>query len=553
MRRWLLILALVSCKGQSDTDTDPDGDADTDADSDTDVGESDVDTDTDADSDTDTDADSDSDTDADTDTDADSDSDTDADTDTDADSDTDADTDADTDTDITPPQVEITIDANTLKIIGAEPHDAAGAGLILEDLNGDGVVDVIVGSPDATDRSHSKIHVVYGPITADVDLATVTTRLEGDATRCIGLRMAIGHLDDDADWDLVTNDNCWQGTTTYDIGRVFTYSGLPTGPTSSDTFVAEITPPANRRISFLLQTGNLLGDAKDDLVLQSSRNASNTGNRGDLWVLESPIATQQLTLPGHVYGSEDPLAPNNLWAEQFVVDRTDADGNGYADLVVTGQYVDPVANGMYDAYGAVLSYTGPFDTTPGVHLDRADGGVTGVSRCAQLGRTLRMADIDGDGDNELLVTSPGAGTADATGLPCTGFTNEGHGYVLDSPLGAVGTVDDTVRFQGENGLVYMAPLGDFNGDGHQDIVVADLLAGPFGQFFTTYLFMGPFSGVLEPADAEYRIVASVPFNLWGGQGGDVTGDGYSDLLINTPNYPDATDGRGAVFIVEGRP
>jgi hypothetical protein len=144
------------------------------------------DADADADTDADTDADADTDTDADTDADADADADTDTDTDTDSDTDTDTDTDTDSDTDT---------GTGELAMVEHLIEDAFSwpSWIVTADIDGDGDQDVL-GASSSTDD------VVWWENSGDGSSWTaheVTTYLDG------AIQVRADDIDGDGDLDVV--------------------------------------------------------------------------------------------------------------------------------------------------------------------------------------------------------------------------------------------------------------------------------------------------------------------------------------------------------------
>ena len=100
----------------------------------------------------------------------------------------------------------------------------------------------------------------------------------------------------------------------------------------------------------------------------------------------------------------------------------------------------------------------------------------------------------------------------------------------------------------------IATLGD--GDGYFDIVLGahneDTAGSSAGA---VYVVLGPTKGevALADADAKFTGERSGDYAGWAlSSGGDVDGDGLSDIVVGAPNESTGASGAGAVYLLSGR-
>lgn len=144
----------------------------------------------------------------------------------------------------------------------------------------------------------------------------------------------------------------------------------------------------------------------------------------------------------------------------------DLDGDGKADLAISAPGDDVT---VADS-GAVYLYTFGAD---GPHLLRA---LTGLGR-GNFGASIAIGDVDGDGDNDLVVGSPGADLAPGTGYTSRGVVDVfllqpgqpiadlGSLRFSGADLAADGTLRKFSNTRAGRGLL----ATDLNGDGKLDL------------------------------------------------------------------------------------
>ena len=311
----------------------------------------------------------------------------------------------------------------------------AGAG----DVNGDGYADLLISAPNEYSGAVPSVHVVTGPVSGVFDLADAAHTWTGDE----GLGNAVvglGDLNDDGHDDVafawIEDDDRWS----------YGYTYVQYGPVSSFSRSYDVRIRGTRAGSRLGRVldggGDLNGDGIPDLLIASGSEYVTSSFQGAVRVFFGPdpsssAADADLT----VIATRGSGSANMGTGAAFA---GDTDGDGQDDLVVA-------ANNSGEAYLLL----GPLSGSVDVATVGAAATITDVNADGWLA-PVDAADVDADGLSDLLICSPRDGDAAIFLGPVSGT------FALADGDGVL-----TGSFES------IARAGDVNGDGADDIVLAD--------------------------------------------------------------------------------
>ncbi len=401
----------------------------------------------------------------------------------------------------------------------------AGAG----DINGDGFADLLSGDPSFNGYS-GRAHLIFG------------------GAGGFGAGLPLGALDGKAGFALSHSGNQFDF-----MGRSLGTLGDINGDGFDDFFVSSFNASIGAKI--YSGSGYVVFGKQDWSAIPNLSLASLSGSDG-------------FAIEGGAAGDRAEIRAGG-----------DLNGDGFADIVIGAYGVDigGISNygSVYVIYGKAGGFSAQIDLANA--LPASDGfRIDGRHQNDNLGKTLAVGDINGDGLDDLLMSMISENN---------NASPRSVAYIVFGQTGSFGATFDLNTIDGKNGVAIGAPpnreigpilafAGDINGDGFGDFLVGDYGGRYAGSnamsqpiqtnIGSTYLIYGKANwsannGQIDllqlTADQGFRIDGAASDDQSGasvGAAGDLNGDGFDDLVIGAPNADSGGNGdSGAAYILYG--
>ena len=435
---------------------------------------------------------------------------------------------------------------------------------VVMDFDGDGVDDIVFGTPGMSPNgvsSAGSIYVILGQ--KDRDL---TGRLDSTGWRSfdyrfdghtrngqLGLMLATGDFNGDGKVDFAAAEPGQTGAVYVFYGGKKREKGIYDVRQSGASDVSFVTSEANSNLGVSMCVGDFNHDGIDDLALAHVARNNNTASNASLvtmLTMRKEWDKQTYDIGGKIYGKtviSRPVSGNIRVVHSCAAG--DFNDDGLMDIAL-GMPLDSY-QGQKGAGSVTLIYQ-PFKYNGTVidigKVDEKTGiRISGDQANAQFGYSLAAADFTGDGRDDLAISAPER--------LVNGPDNEGAIYIMDNNERpeVSGSQPKMLQITGKGGSFgFRLKAEDVNGDKRQDLVVMAPKSGRQGDGSVSAWLGGPhFVESLEQsgrADIEVDGAEFMNFGL-GASFGDFNGDGKVDGVVRVGADPLNRDFTGTLVVL----
>jgi hypothetical protein len=400
------------------------------------------------------------------------------------------------------------------------------------DVNGDGYADVIVGAYSYSNGQgyEGRAYVFLGSASGLSTTASWTAESDQvDAEFATSVATA-GDVNGDGYADVIVGAPFYDNGSS-DEGRAYVYLGSAVGVSATAAMTMESDQISAGMGKAVSTAGDVNGDGYADVLVGAPGYDDPEVNEGRLYIyLGSASGLQPAPIP---------LEENQAGAGfgGAVATAGDVNGDGYADVIGGASGFTFGGNGGEGRAFLFAGYGG------GIHLATwtVDSGQAG----AGLGFAVATAgDVNGDGYSDVIIGAQGWDNGQSNEGQATVYLGSAAG-LANSPF----TVKESNQTGAEYGAT-VASAGDVNGDGYSDVLVgAPLYDNGEADEGRVFLYLGIPGGInINPDWTAEGNVGSVRFGAALGTAGDVNGDGYADVIVGAPGNGATYGGRAYVYL-----
>ncbi len=373
------------------------------------------------------------------------------------------------------------------------------------DVNKDGFSDVIVGAYGYNSYL-GRAYIYYGGMLMNNTADVIFTGYE-PSSLLGGSVSSAGDINGDGYSDVMVGAN---GLNSYK-GRVYVYYGGASMNTVADNIFTG--KAAGDNFGYLVaNAGDVNHDGYSDMIVGAYTNDDAGADAGSAYLYTNTFSNA--SIPINTFTGE---ADNDGFG-YLVSDAGDVNGDGYADVL----------SSAFNNNKAYIFLGGDnMDNIPDIIFNEAAG--------EGYGRSFSSAgDVNGDGYSDVIVGAPFYNS------------NQGKAYIYYGGTNMNNTADliMTGENTGDEFGTCVSSAGKMNGDIYSDVIIGAIVYN--SNAGRAYIYFG---GAVMNNVADVILNGEFTGNQFGGvisPAGDVNGDGYSDVILGSPNYNGVT-GRAYIF------
>ncbi|MBI4437543.1 FG-GAP repeat protein [Candidatus Uhrbacteria bacterium] len=299
---------------------------------------------------------------------------------------------------------EVSLVEADVKMTGLTDYDQAGWSVAgAGDVNGDGIDDLVVGSPgdDTAEANAGAAYILFGPLTeGETSLAEADAKLTGEAVNDFaGWRVAgAGDVNGDGTDDLVVGAQ-YNDASGANAGATYVLLGpLSQGQTHLAEANTKLTGEAEEDYSGWSVAGarDVNEDGVDDLVVGAPYNDAGGSQAGRAYVLFGPLTEGEMSLADADVKLTGEAEED--YAGWSVASARDVNNDGTFDLIVGAPYNDAIGSNA----GASYILYGPLSEGDASLAD-ADVKLTGETEGDLAGISVAASDLNNDGYSDVVT------------------------------------------------------------------------------------------------------------------------------------------------------
>jgi hypothetical protein len=392
-------------------------------------------------------------------------------------------------------KIDVAEGQQDVTIFGADSGDSLGLAVAADDINGDGIDDILAGAlladgPGNQRPDAGEVYVIFGSPTlgTTIDIAlgeqdlTLFGAGEGDR---LGISLASGDASGDGIQDLLVGSFLADGpeNARYQGGEAYLILGAPSLSGARDMGQGEydlavIGAEADDQLGYALAMGDLNNDGIDDLIVAAFRADGPDNSRedgGEAYVIFGSPSLEGIMDLASVSPSVTVMAADKNDDLGSAVDSGDVNGDGINDLLLGAPGADGPDNARVGAGEAYITFGSPsLQGTFDIARGEQDVMILGADAGDQLGVSLASGDVDGDGLVDIIL---GAESGDG---PQNARKNAGEVYVVLGAAPLSQTIDtalgdySAVIFGPQEGAIFGVHVAaaDWDDDGRADVLAA---------------------------------------------------------------------------------